>query len=141
MLNRSSLRRLMRSKTTLVPINAVNRLIAMPRHRVTAKPLMGPVPNKNNANPVIKVVTWASTIVKKALSYPASTANRTGRPCLSSSRMRSKIKILESTPIPIVKIIPAIPGNVSVALSPDNAPNKQRRFKAKAASAITPDIR
>ena len=53
---------------TFVPTNAVNRLIAMPRQKVTANPLIGPVPNKNSATPVISVVTCESMIVSSALS-------------------------------------------------------------------------
>ena len=52
----------------------------MPRDRVTAKPLIGPVPKKNRARAVIRVVTWESTMVQKALPYPASTPERTDLP-------------------------------------------------------------
>ena len=58
----------MTSKITFVPTRAVNRLMAMPRQRVTANPLIGPVPKRNSARPVISVVTCESIIVSSALS-------------------------------------------------------------------------
>lgn len=58
MLNRTTLYLLViRSKIDFVPTKAVNRLIATPRLSVTAKPLIGPVPNWNNTAAVISVVT------------------------------------------------------------------------------------
>ena len=62
------------------------------------------------------VVTCVSMIVKKALLKPTDTAEETTLPFRSSSRMRSKIKTFESTAMPMVKITPAMPGSVSVAL-------------------------
>ena len=56
------------SYTTRVPNRAVNRLRMTPRLKVTAKPLMGPVPKRNSAQAVISVVTWESIMVQKALS-------------------------------------------------------------------------
>ena len=46
-----------RSNTVFVPIRAVKRLIKTPRPSVTAKPLIGPVPNWNRTTDVISVVT------------------------------------------------------------------------------------
>jgi hypothetical protein len=37
-----------------------------PMLKVTANPLMGPVPKRNRANAVINVVTWASMMVHQA---------------------------------------------------------------------------
>jgi len=45
-------------------------LITTPRLKVTAKPLIGPVPNLYNAAAVIKVVTLESTIVLNAFLKP-----------------------------------------------------------------------
>ena len=48
------------------------RLKMIPKERVMAKPLMGPVPNMKSARAVIRVVTWESTMVRKALPKPPS---------------------------------------------------------------------
>ena len=94
---------------------AVNILAAIPIHRVIANPLIGPVPNWNKTTAAMKVVILASTMVLKALAYPASIAARTVFPTRISSRMRSNIKTLASIAIPTVSNIPAIPGSVSAA--------------------------
>jgi len=73
----------MRSKIDFVPISAVKRFIATPRLRVTANPLIGPVPNWKRTAAVMRVVTWESKIVQNALSYPESTAARGVFPALS----------------------------------------------------------
>ena len=46
---------------------------------------------------------------------PVSTAGTTAFPARNSSRMRSKIRTLLSTAIPMVRIMPAIPGRVRTA--------------------------
>ena len=46
---------------------AVNIEVMMPSDKVTAKPLIGPVPKLNNTIPAISVVTLASAMVEKAL--------------------------------------------------------------------------
>ena len=46
---------------------AVNMLAAIPIQRVMAKPLMGPVPKLNNTMAAMKVVIFASTMVRKLL--------------------------------------------------------------------------
>jgi hypothetical protein len=56
------------SKATFVPTSAVKRLIKIPRLSVTAKPLIGPLPNWKRTKAVIKVVTLESTIVHHARS-------------------------------------------------------------------------
>jgi hypothetical protein len=47
---------------------AVNIEETIPSDRVTAKPLIGPVPKANNTMAAIRVVTLASAIVEKAFS-------------------------------------------------------------------------
>ena len=47
---------------------AVNIDVTMPKLSVTAKPLIGPVPNMNSTMAAIKVVTLASAMVEKAFS-------------------------------------------------------------------------
>src|SRR5215831_17858689 len=117
MLNSCILRRPLSSHSNIVreTNTAVKTLAAKPIVRVTANPRTGPSPNRNrNAQETI-VVTCVSTIVHQAFPKPASTAETTDLPARSSSRMRSKIRTFESTAIPTVRIIPAIPGNVSTA--------------------------
>jgi hypothetical protein len=100
---------------SLVIINAVNTEVTIPIDKVTANPLTGPVPKKNKTNEAIRVVILASRIVPKDLEYPDSTAAKGLLPLKYSSLIRSKIITFESTAIPIVKTMPAIPGNVKVA--------------------------
>ena len=57
-------------------------------------------------------------IVESARLKPASIATRIDLPEKTSSLKRSKIRMLASTATPIDKIIPAMPGNVIVALKP-----------------------
>jgi len=100
---------------------------------------MGPVPNRNRAAAVMSVVTWESTMVTKALSYPASIADRTVLPSFNSSRMRSKMRTLLSTAIPMPRAIPAMPGSVSVARIATKIPTSMMEFRIRAKSAMTPD--
>ena len=95
---------------------AVNMLAAMPMIRVTAKPLMGPVPNWNRKTAEMTVVRLESKIVQNAFLKPASMADLGDLPRLSSSRMRSKISTLASTAMPMDRMMPAMPGMDRVAL-------------------------
>jgi hypothetical protein len=54
------------SKMVFEPKTAVKRLMMIPMLRVTAKPLMGPVPKIKRTKVVISVVMWASNIVTHA---------------------------------------------------------------------------
>ena len=83
--------------------------------KVTAKPLIGPVPKINNIIEAIKVVIFASAIVENAFLYPNSIEANGVDPFLISSFILSKINTFASTAIPTVNTIPAIPGNVRVA--------------------------
>tara|TARA_B100000700_G_C14338034_1_gene531343 strand:+ start:62 stop:523 length:462 start_codon:yes stop_codon:yes gene_type:complete len=99
----------------LVNIIAVNIDANIPNDKVIEKPLIGPEPNINNNKAAIKVVIFASKIVEIALSKPFLIADKVLLLFLYSSLILSKIKTFASTAIPIVKTIPAIPGNVNVA--------------------------
>jgi hypothetical protein len=88
---------------------AVNILAVMPIIRVTANPLIGPVPNWKRKIAAIIVVTFASRIVLKAREKPAAIELKIPLPEESSSLILSKTKTLASTAIPIVNMIPAIP--------------------------------
>ena len=63
-------------------------------------------------------------------------------PARTSSRMRSKISTFESTPMPIVRITPAMPGSVSVRLAEaheaqqNHQVQKQRQIRVDARAAI-----
>jgi hypothetical protein len=86
-------------------------------------------------------VTWVSTMVRKAREKPASMDARTVLPPRSSSRMRSKIRMLVSTAIPMVSTMPAMPGRVRVAWNPAIAASSSSRFRARARSATSPESR
>ena len=53
---------------------AVNILNTIPKPKVIAKPLIGPLPKKNNTTAAITVVTFESRIVANALENPESIA-------------------------------------------------------------------
>ncbi len=80
-------------------------------------------------------------IVANAFVKPFSIAVFGARPPLSSSRMRSKMSTFESTAMPIVKMNPAIPGRVSVALKRAIAPRSMTAFRISARTAFSPESR
>ena len=94
--------------------NAVKSVVRIPTINVKANPCTGPVPNRNNIIPVINDVVFESKIAFNALLNPSSTEALNVLPLDNSSLTRSNTKIFASTAIPIVNIIPAIPGNVNV---------------------------
>ena len=106
----------------LVNIRDVNIEAITPKDKVIEKPLIGPEPNTNNNSDAIKVVILASKMVDKALSNPFFIDSYIFLFFTFSSFILSKISTLASTAIPIVKTMPAIPGNVRVA---PIVPNKE----------------
>ena len=94
---------------------AVNIEHKIPVLKVIANPFIGPEPIQANTKAAIKVVKFASRIVKNALSYPEYIADLIALPRFNSSRIRSKIITFASTDMPIVNIKPAIPGRVKDA--------------------------
>ena len=80
-------------------------------------------------------------IVRSARWKPASMAARGVLPTRSSSRMRSKIRMLVSTAMPIVSAMPAMPGSVRVAPNAAMQASRMIRFSTSARSAIGPDSR
>src|SRR5437667_2128718 len=118
---------------------AVNILETRPMTNVTAKPFTGPVPNRNRQTAEISAAKWVSTRVMKTLLKLVTTADTAVLPARSSSRMRSKMRTLESIPTPMVRMTPAIPGNVSAAPKYAKAPKRIIRFKIIAIVAFTPD--
>src|SRR6185437_6885604 len=99
------------SKITRETHTAVKTLAKRPITSVVAKPFTGPVPKINRKRQETIVVTCVSTMVHQAFPKPAATAAGIVLPALSSSRILSKIRTLESTAIPTVRIIPAMPGS------------------------------
>ena len=86
----------------------------IPMASVTAKPRTVPDPRIPSTAAAIRVVTLPSRIAEKAFLYPVWMAVFTETPFAISSRIRAKMITLASTAIPMERIIPAIPGRVSV---------------------------
>ena len=61
-------------------------------------------------------------IVERPLPYPDAIAARTDLPARDSSLMRSKMTMFASAATPIVRIMPAKPGSVSVTSKSRIAP-------------------
>ena len=110
----------------------------IPIASVIPKPFTGPVPSQISIDAVIRVVTLASTIVEVTLLNAPAVAFLMLLPDLSSSRIRSKIRILASTPIPSVRINAATPGSVSVAPRLANTPSTMIIFTIEEMMATKP---
>ena len=122
-----------------VSIRAVNMEAITPKDKVIEKPLIGPDPNTNNNKEAINVVILASKIVERALSNPFLILSYIFLFLTFSSFMRSKIKTFASTAIPIVKTIPAIPGNVRVAPIAPNSASIMNKLAISEILAIKPN--
>ena len=86
----------------------------IPSIRVMENPLIVPLPIKYSTRPAISVVMLPSRIADNALLKPLLMAFSTFLPAASSSLILAKIITFASTAIPTVRMIPAIPGKVSV---------------------------
>jgi len=113
-------------------------LAVIPIINVIANPRMGPVPNWNRKIAAMIVVILASRIVLKAREKPEEIELSTLLPCASSYPIRSQTRTFASTAIPIVNMIPAIPGNVRLALKYASAPIRIRILRIRAAMALNP---
>ena len=114
-----------------------------PTINVTAKPLTNPVPIIIKMKAVIREETFPSRIDVQARLNPSSMALKIFRPRLISSLVRSKIKILASTAIPMERTNPAMPGSVSVICQgvPDDNLKIEiiiAEYMRSASEAITP---
>ena len=125
----------------LVPTIAVNIEVMIPIDKVMEKPFIAPVPNEYSTKATIKVVKFASQIVKNALSYPASIASRGSLPRASSSLILEKIRTFASTAIPTVSTIPAMPGRVKVADRTYITATTKTMLKLRAKLAAIPNTR
>jgi len=88
----------------------------------------------------MKVVRLASTTVASARANPESKDCTIERPELRSSRTRSKMMTLESTAMPMVRTMPAMPGSVSVAPSRVSDATISATLAASAMLAISPSL-
>ena len=114
---------------------AENKVVAIPISKVVAKPWIGPLPKNNKIRAVSAVVMLESKIDDKACLKPSTTAWLIFLPLRNSSLDRSNISTFESTAIPMVSTIPAIPGKVSTAPILANTPNMRRILNMRARSA------
>ena len=85
----------MRSRFRLT-VMALNMLTATPMARVTAKPRTPPLPKPKSTAQMMRVEMLESRIEVHARLKPDSMAPRMARPARSSSRVRSKIRMLAS---------------------------------------------
>jgi hypothetical protein len=109
-----------------------------PTSSVTANPLIGPVPNWNRNRAEMIVVRWVSMMVANAREKPCSIDARAVFPSRISSRMRSNTSTFESTAMPSVRMMPAMPGSVSVNLKYAITPSRMTRLSSSASTAFTP---
>ena len=84
------------------------------------------------------VVTLASMTVESARWKPASSDCTSDLPRATSSRTRSKMMTFESTAMPTVSTMPAMPGKVSVAPSAVRTAIRMAMLAASAMFAISP---
>ena len=93
---------------------AENKLTKIPIDKVSAKPLIKDVENKNKMAQTISELKLLSRIDGQALLKPSWIANDNPFPSLTSSFILAKIKMLASTAMPIDKINPPMPARVRV---------------------------
>ena len=121
---------------------AVNNEVKIPMIKVNANPLIGPVPKTYKMIPVSKLVIFASMIADNA----PLTLNPSWIDCFKPffferpSLILSKMITLASTDIPMVKMIPAIPGRVSTALKDAKIPKMNKIFTNSAVFAKIPAL-
>ena len=93
---------------------ALNIETSTPMIRTSANPRIVDEPKRYRIVAVIRLDTFESRIEFQARSKPASTAGGRDLPARSSSFIRSKIRMLASTAMPIERTKPAMPASVSV---------------------------
>ena len=121
--------------STRVITRAEKTEVRMPMARVTAKPRTGPVPTFIRIRAVRSVVTLASMMADRACLKPFWADCRALWPFSASSRIRSKIRMLASTAMPTVRMIPAMPGRVRVACRKVMAPISMTRLATRLTAA------
>ena len=113
---------------------------ATPIASVMANPFTVPEPSTPSTAAAISVVIFPSKIADIAFLNPVSIALATERPAAISSLIRAKIITFASTAIPIERIIPAIPGSVSVISNASNIASIRAVYKRSASDAAIPGI-
>ena len=128
-----------------VTITAVNRLSTKPMANVTAKPATmlapGVCPNIKRMPQMIIVDRLESRMDVQARSKPAFNAASRGKPARSSSLIRSKIRMLPSTAVPMEIKKPVIAGRVKVTGSSLKTAMFRKMKTTSARSAATPGSR
>ena len=114
--------------------------VKIPMIKVVAKDSISPVPNTFKIIATSKWVTFASIMEGNAFLKPTSTDPAKSMPLYCSSRIRSNIKILASTAVPIVRTIPAIPAKVNTAPKDAKNPNIKITLIVSAIFAAKPDF-
>jgi hypothetical protein len=118
---------------------AENIDITTPMKSVCAKLFIGPVPKKNSIAAAIKVVILQSISAGRALEKPDSIDVLKVLPAFNSSFILSKIITFASTAIPIVSIIPAMPGSERETLKMLKSNNSAIIKKIRAILAAIPE--
>ena len=101
-------------RNNLVNVIAESIDTATPIKNVRANPLMSDVPNRYKRIAVIMLEVFESRIAYHARAKPVWTASIIDRPWRNSSLMRSNMRTLASTAIPIDMMKPAMPAAVNV---------------------------
>ncbi len=125
----------------LVTNSAVNMDKRIPIASVVANPFTVPEPSRYSTAAAISVVTLPSTIADSALLKPVLIAERTVLPTAISSLIRVKMMTLASTAIPMERMMPAMPGSVSVTSNADSRIISRPTYRASAITEATPGIR
>ena len=126
------------SKSVRDTKTAVKTFEIRPKNSVVAKPRIGPVPNWKRNAAAMSDETCVSTIVEEHAVEAGGDGLPRALPVASSSRMRSKISTFESTPMPIVRMKPAMPGSVMTAPRYAMKPIRMIRFSAIETNALMP---
>ena len=119
---------------------AENNEVKIPMMSVVAKDSISPVPNTFKMIATKRCVTLASMIEGRALRKPVLIAVSVSAPDACSSRTRSKMRMLASTAVPIVRTIPAIPAKVSTAPKEAREPKMKMTFAVRAIFAAKPAL-
>ena len=129
----------------LLTVIAVNKLTITPKAKVAEKLCTIVAPNvsanQNNIAHVINVDTLPSLIAGHARLKPMFIEDNNVRPALSSSFIRSNIRIFASTAIPIESIVAATPDNSRVIPINLNIANNRVAYIKRASPAINPGMR
>ena len=125
-------------RVTTIALNIETRT---PMIRTSAKPRIVDEPKAYRMPAVMRLDTLESRIEFQARLKPASTAAGRDLPRRSSSFIRSKIRMLASTAMPIDSTKPAMPASVSVTGISRKIATRRACSRASAKQAIRPIAR